>query len=386
MQNVSSSNSQAVIVPKLRFPEFGSSWQMKTLGDILSVKHGKDYKGQSNQIGKYPVMGTGGIITYIDSFMCDWECVCIGRKGTINKPIYMSEPFWSVDTLFFTQPQKGENPKFQYYLFETINWLLHNEASGVPSLSASVIANIKKAIPTIQEQNKIAAFFTVIDTLINKQNNLVESLKLYKRGVITAIFDRKFRFTKPDGTPFPEWSSVPFGDIIIEYNDRTKTENEDILLSAAIEGMFLNTELFGHQRGTSNIGYKKIKKGTLVLSTQNLHLGNANVNLRFEHGMVSPAYKTYHIKGCSQELMYHWIKREEAKQFFFNATTVGASACRRNVEWETLYSQVIELPSIEEEVLIVRFLNSIDNSCIQQETLLTQLLALKKTLLQQMFI
>jgi len=359
---------------------------MKTLGDILSVKHGKDYKGQSNQIGKYPVMGTGGIITYIDSFMCDWECVCIGRKGTINKPIYMSEPFWSVDTLFFTQPQKGENPKFQYYLFETINWLLHNEASGVPSLSASVIANIKKAIPTIQEQNKIAAFFTVIDTLINKQNNLVESLKLYKRGVITAIFDRKFRFTKPDGTPFPEWSSVPFGDIIIEYNDRTKTENEDILLSAAIEGMFLNTELFGHQRGTSNIGYKKIKKGTLVLSTQNLHLGNANVNLRFEHGMVSPAYKTYHIKGCSQELMYHWIKREEAKQFFFNATTVGASACRRNVEWETLYSQVIELPSIEEEVLIVRFLNSIDNSCIQQETLLTQLLALKKTLLQQMFI
>ena len=241
-------------------------------------------------------------------------------------------------------------------------------------------------MPSEAEQRIISKFIELITKRISEQQKLVDSLKLYKRGVITAIFDRKFRFTKPDGTPYPEWSSVPFGDIIIEYNDRTKSENEDILLSAAIEGMFLNTELFGHQRGSSNIGYKKIKKGTLVLSTQNLHLGNANVNLRFEHGMVSPAYKTYHIKGCSQELMYHWIKREETKQFFFNATTVGASACRRNVEWETLYSQVIELPSIEEEVVVVRFLNAMDNICIQQETLLTQLLALKKTLLQQMFI
>ena len=65
------------------------------------------------------------------------------------------------------------------------------------------------------------------------------------------------------------------------------------MLSAAIEGMFLNSELFDHQRGASNKGYKKIDMGTLVLSTQNLHLGNANVNLRFEHGMVSPAYTYY---------------------------------------------------------------------------------------------
>ena len=95
--------------------------------------------------------------------------------------------------------------------------------------------------------------------------------------------------------------------------------------------MFLNTELFGHQRGASNKGYKKIKYGTMVLSTQNLHLGNANVNQRFEHGMVSPAYKTYDITGCSVDLIAQWIKSEAAKRFFYNATTVGASVCRRNV-------------------------------------------------------
>ena len=108
------------------------------------------------------------------------------------------------------------------------------------------------------------------------------------------------------------WRATKFGNLVHEFSDRTKEENEDLLLSAAIEGMFLNTELFGHQRGASNKGYKKIKYGTMVLSTQNLHLGNANVNQRFEHGMVSPAYKTYDITGCSVELIAQWIKSAAA--------------------------------------------------------------------------
>ena len=155
--------------------------------------------------------------------------------------------------------------------------------------------------------------------------------------------------------------------MIDEFSHRTKVEDEDILLSAAIEGMFLNTELFGHQRGASNKGYKKINYGTLVLSTQNLHLGNANVNLRFEHGMVSPAYKTYSIKNCSVKLLAEWIKSEKAKQFFYDATTVGASVCRRNVEWDTLYDQPLYLPDDNEQHHIAEFLSLISERIHKQE-------------------
>ena len=179
------------------------------------------------------------------------------------------------------------------------------------------------------------------------------------------------------------WNAIRFGDIVDEYSDRTKEENEDILLSAAIEGMFLNSELFDHQRGASTKGYKKIDRGTLVLSTQNLHLGNANVNLRFEHGMVSPAYKTYHIHDCSIGLIAEWVKSEKAKRFFYDATTVGASVCRRNVEWDTLYDQPLYLPSEAEQERLAAFLTALSTRIKKQTELVEHLKKYKRGVIKE---
>ena len=149
--------------------------------------------------------------------------------------------------------------------------------------------------------------------------------------------------------------------------------------------MFLNSELFDHQRGASNKGYKKIDMGTLVLSTQNLHLGNANVNLRFEHGMVSPAYKTYHIHDCSIGLIAEWVKSEKAKRFFYDATTVGASVCRRNVEWDTLYDQPIYFPSEAEQERLAAFLTALSTRIKKQTELVEHLKKYKRGLLSAVF-
>ena len=181
------------------------------------------------------------------------------------------------------------------------------------------------------------------------------------------------------------WKATAFGDLVHEFSNRTKVEDEDVLLSAAIEGMFLNTELFGHQRGASNKGYKKIKYGTMVLSTQNLHLGNANVNQRFEHGMVSPAYKTYDISGCSIDLIAQWIKSDAAKRFFYNATTVGASVCRRNVEWDTLYGQSLFLPSLPEQEKIANLLTLLSNRIEKQRQLIIALKKYKRGVFEAVF-
>ena len=149
--------------------------------------------------------------------------------------------------------------------------------------------------------------------------------------------------------------------------------------------MFLNSELFDHQRGASNKGYKKIDIGTLVLSTQNLHLGNANVNLRFEHGMVSPAYKTYHIHDCSIGLIAEWVKSEKAKRFFYDATTVGASVCRRNVEWDTLYDQPLYLPSEAEQERLAAFLTALSTRIKKQTELVEHLKKYKRGVYKSIF-
>ena len=123
----------------------------------------------------------------------------------------------------------------------------------------------------------------------------------------------------------------------------------------------------------------------MVLSTQNLHLGNANVNLRFKNGMVSPAYKTYDITGCSIELLAHWIKSDAAKHFFYNATTVGASMCRRNVEWETLYEQPLFLPSTDEQDKIASFLSFLTQRIDAQQKYVATLKKYKRGLLSNLF-
>lgn len=236
------------------------------------------------------------------------------------------------------------------------------------------------------EQDDIVSFLNLVDSKIEIQKKMVSSLEQQKTGVIQKIFDHEITLHDENGIPFPKWNSIPFGDLVENYTNKSKVENEDTLLSCAIEGMYLNSELFGHQRGSSNVGYSKIEKGDLILSAQNLHLGNANVNMRFDHGIISPAYKTYHITGCTPEFMAIWVKREYAKKFFFDATTAGASQCRRNVIWEQIYSQTIEVPCEPEQNKISEIVELLDKKITIEREISDKWQLLKKGLLQQMFI
>ena len=188
---------------------------------------------------------------------------------------------------------------------------------------------------------------------------------------------------------FPEftddWEQRKFGDTIQERREKSTKENEDTLLSCAINGIFLNSDLFSHFRGSSNIGYLKIRKNDLILSAQNLHLGNCNVNLTYDHGIVSPAYKVYELVNCYPYFMQAWVKKDCTKQFFLKAATEGASVCRKNIVWEDLYKQNILIPSYEEQVLIGDYFYKIDNLITLHQRKCEVLKKLKKGLLQKMF-
>lgn len=175
-------------LPKLRFPEFmdEGGWELKPLGKILSVGNGKDHKHLPN--GDIPVYGSGGYMRRVNDYLYDGESVCIGRKGTIDKPVLLSGKFWTVDTLFYTHSYKNSLPKFVYAVFQNIAWLKHNEAGGVPSLSKTNIEKIEVAIPKENEQQKIADCLSFLDDLISAQTQKLEYLKFHKKGLMQQLF------------------------------------------------------------------------------------------------------------------------------------------------------------------------------------------------------
>lgn len=264
-----------------------------------------------------------------------------------------------------------------------------SSGSKMPRSDWAIVSKAMITIPeSTEEQQKIASYFQSLDSLIQTTSKELASLKQIKAASLQSMFPQegetvpKVRFKGFEG----EWEKIPFGSFLKESYERSTVENEDILLSSAITGVYLNSELFGHQRGASNIGYKKIKKNMLILSAQNLHLGNANVNLRFEHGLISPAYKVYEIVNISPLFLQQWIKMDSTKVFFLNATTAGASLCRKNIVWDDLYKQIVLIPSKNEQVKIGLFFSNLDKQISLQTQRLEKLKQIKAACLDKMFV
>ncbi|MDE1347351.1 restriction endonuclease subunit S [Vibrio aestuarianus] len=170
---------------------FEGEWEEVKLGEILKIGSGKDYKHLEQ--GNVPVYGTGGYMLSVSDYLYDGDSVCIGRKGTIDKPMLLSGKFWTVDTLFFTHSFNQTTPQFIYQYFLTINWKKYNEASGVPSLSKSIIEKISIKIPILEEQQKIASLLTAADKEIELLNAKLAHFKQEKKALMQQLLTGKRR-------------------------------------------------------------------------------------------------------------------------------------------------------------------------------------------------
>ncbi|MCT7598009.1 restriction endonuclease subunit S [Aliarcobacter butzleri] len=173
-----------------RIPE---SWEVGKIMDILTIKYGKSQKEVENPNGDYPILGSGGLMGYANSYLYDKPSVLIGRKGTIDKPQYIEKPFWTVDTLFYSDIKLDNLPLFVYYLFLTIDWRKYNEASGVPSLSVNNIHNIKIFIPPLEEQKQIAEILSTVDKKLENLKEKKQSFEELKKGLMQKLLTGEVR-------------------------------------------------------------------------------------------------------------------------------------------------------------------------------------------------
>ena len=171
--------------------------------DVLEIKNGRNQKNVENPNGKYPIYGSGGIMGYADDYICEADTVIIGRKGSINNPIYVEEPFWNVDTAFgLSAKREILMPRYLYYFCQYFDFERLNKAVTIPSLTKSDLLKIELELPTIETQKKI------VDRLI-KVEQIIQLKKRKLQKLDTLV---KSRFVEMFGDPVAndkEWTTLP---------------------------------------------------------------------------------------------------------------------------------------------------------------------------------
>jgi type I restriction enzyme S subunit len=168
-------------------------WKSGVLGDIATILHGKNQKEVISEQGKYPIYGSGGnIMGYASEYLCDEGTTILGRKGTINNPIFINEKFWNVDTAFGIIAQ-GADKKFLYYRIKHENWQERNTGTTLPSLTQSVVLSVPIWYPSIDEQKVIADKLDAISDKVKAlQSNYDQTLTLcndLKQALLKSIFE-----------------------------------------------------------------------------------------------------------------------------------------------------------------------------------------------------
>ena len=178
---------QQLLTGRKRLLGFSGEWKNVRLRNALNVCHGQNQRNVEQENGMYPILGTGGEIGRTNDFLYDKPSILIGRKGSINKPMYMETPFWTIDTLFYCKVKSGYHPKFLFFKFQSINWNKYDESSGVPSLNASTIGSVEILIPEFPEQTTIAEVLSVADREINLLRQDIEQEKQKKKALMQLL-------------------------------------------------------------------------------------------------------------------------------------------------------------------------------------------------------
>lgn len=171
---------------------------LKKWSDILTIVNGKNQKDVVSPDGQYPIYGSGGVIGYATSYLCEAGTTIIGRKGTINNPIFVDKKFWNVDTAFGISPGKELIPKFLYYFCCSFNFTELDKSTTIPSLAKRDLLQIKMPVPSIEEQerivSKIEELFSRLDASVTELQTAKEKLKVYRQAVLNDVFGNTQNF------------------------------------------------------------------------------------------------------------------------------------------------------------------------------------------------
>ena len=170
------------------------------LRELLTIKNGKDHKQLKE--GVYPVLGSGGVMRYVDTFLYDKPSVLLPRKGSLNNIQYSDKPFWTVDTLYYTEVnEKKVNAYYLYNYLKLLDLSNLDSGTGVPSMTFDSYYNLSVNLPSLEIQNKVASALFHIDEKISINRQINRNLAELAKQIYDYWFVQ-FDFPNEEGKPY----------------------------------------------------------------------------------------------------------------------------------------------------------------------------------------
>ena len=174
--------------------------KLYTLRDLLQIKNGKDHKHLAN--GDIPIFGSGGVMRFGDKAIYENDSILLPRKGTLSNIQFVSKPFWTVDTLYYTVVNtKLANPFYLYNLLKTLDLSSLNSGTGVPSMTFDAYYDLKISLPDINTQSEIASVLSALDAKIELNNSINAELEAMAKTIYDYWFVQ-FDFPDKNGLPY----------------------------------------------------------------------------------------------------------------------------------------------------------------------------------------
>ncbi len=175
------------------FKNEGHGWEEKKWCDVLKIISGRNQSDVEDQNGRYPILGSAGkVMGYASQYLCEANTTIIGRKGTINSPMFIEEPFWNVDTAFGLHSGPSLNSRFLYYFCCSYDFTKEDKGSGRPSLVKSDLLKLTIPLPSLTIQieivKKIDTLKIEIQQLQSKYQQKLRDLEELKKSVLNKAF------------------------------------------------------------------------------------------------------------------------------------------------------------------------------------------------------
>ena len=177
------------------------------LGDVAEIINGKNQKEVVSSQGDYPIYGSGGIIGWATDYLCKENSTIIGRKGTIDSPIFVNRKFWNVDTAFGIQPSERVLPRYLFFFCKSFDFKKLDKSTTIPSLAKRDLLQISIPLPPLPTQQaivtRIESLFAELDKAAEHLRTAQQQLKTYRQAVLNHWLNNE------DG----KWEMVKLGEV-----------------------------------------------------------------------------------------------------------------------------------------------------------------------------